>query len=299
MTVSRIGALRVAEDFGAALLWMSDLGIRTDKVRVQTYSDAIARWAEMRPMGDEFTRHVLSPSDRSAIFEATQFTDIFLAFKSTPKSALTGIIDKLSRVISGPPNVADETHDTSAPRNFLFEAVVAAKMQIPEQSCHAMLNAPSDTGAAFRLRRIAVECKRLRSVSQLEKRVRDACNQLDVKLNGGPPCFDYGLVALEVSNIVSMNESSEGEFALRTHSMATMDEFINTHSRTWQKVYPEKNRRILGSLIRISKFIQSETDGLWVIATEWAVNPRHRLGSCQTRLLKRFAAALQAGANSY
>lgn len=182
----------------------------------------------MRLVGDEITRHVLSPSERSAIFEAVQFTDVFLAFGSTPTSDRLGIIDKLSQAISGPSDGADETGKTSSPRNFLCEAVVAAKMQCPEQDCRAILDTSSDTGCVFHSRRIAVECKRLRSVSQIEKRVRKACDQLNGQLIGGPPFFDYGLVALEVSNVASVDESSMEEVALREHPIASMDEFILT-----------------------------------------------------------------------
>lgn len=299
MSIARFDAHRIAADYDATLSWMADLGIKTGTQRLQTYKRAIEQWTKLEAADDEFLRHTLSVNEKSALLETAQFIDVFKAFGGAAVSELSGLINKLDRAVDGQPDAADETDDASDARNFLFEAVVAAKMQCPEYGCQAMLGATSDAGAVFQSRRIAVECKRLRSVKQLEKRVRKASDQLGEKLLGGPPCFDYGLVALEVSNLASMDNSSVGEVALREHSMATMDEFINTHSRTWQKIYPEKNRRVLGALIRTSGFIQSESDGLWVIATEWVVNPRNRLGRCQARLLKRFAEALHAGANSH
>lgn len=76
-----------------------------------------------------------------------------------------------------------------------------------------------------------------------------------------------------------------------------MDRFIESSSFDWQKVYPEKDRRILGALFRFSRLIQSELDGLWVIATEWGVNPRFNLGWSEVQYMKRLTRAVHSGAN--
>lgn len=298
MTVRRISASTIAADFSAALYWMAGLGINCETGRLRKYSESIARWSSMQANDDDFVRHTLSTGDRSAILEAAQFTDVYLAFKSTPAQDLKAIIGKLKKAVSGPPDAQNESENSSTARNFLFEAVLAAKTHCPNQGVHVTFDSPGDSGLVFHSRRIAIECKRLRSLNKLDTRVRDACNQLSKAINGGPPHFDYGMVAVELSRILAMNQSLRSEESVAKHSAAALDEFIATHSNTWQKVYREKDSRILGTIFRVSCFIQSETDGLWILATEWALNPRNHSGCNKTRIMKRLAMALDQGANS-
>ncbi len=298
MTVRQVSASTITADFSAALSWMASLGISCKTGGLSKYSESIARWSNMPPNTDEIVRHALSPDDRNAILEAGQFADVYLAFKDTPRQDLRAIVGKLKKAVHGPLDALDEDENSSEARNFLFKAVVAAKTHCQNQGAHVIFDASGDSGLVFHSRRIAIECKRIRSFSKLDTRVRDACNQLSKSLDGGPPCFDYGLVTVELSRILSTNESLGTEDSVTKHSAAAIDEFIGIHSNAWQKVYREKDQRILGTVFRGSSFIQSKADGLWVLATEWAINPRNKSGCCKTRILKRLAIALERGSRS-
>lgn len=272
--------------------WMSSLRINTMTERLRAYQIAIDKWAALPPSTNHVDRHALSPTDKIAIFESAQFIDVYRTFLDIPSENLAGIVDKLIKAVNGPVDVADETDTTSEARNYLFEAVVAAKFHCPNHGLCAMLDAAGDTGLTYLSRRIFVECKRVRSTKQLSKLVRKACNQLADALNGDKIGGYGGLVAVEISNILTANDKALNKTHLRRHSAEYMDQFIKENSRVWQNIYPEKDSRIFGAIFRLSRFVQSEDDGLWVIATEWAINPRHQLGLSETLYLKRLAKAL-------
>lgn len=295
--VTRIGSNRIKAEFDVALRWMSSLGIKTDSGRLFEYKNVVTSWAALPPSQDMFAAHVLTPAMRSAILESNMFVDVYRAFHDVSPSELSGIIDKLKKAIGGPVDVADETTNSSHARNFLFEAVVAAKFHCPNQGIHTLLSAPGDTALTYLSRRVFVECKRIRSASRIEDNVRKACNQLADALNSDNTPRRGGLVALELSSIIPANEKSADEALLTRHMANQMDRFIESSSFDWQKVYPEKDRRILGALFRFSRLIQSELDGLWVIATEWGVNPRFNLGWSEVQYMKRLTRAVHSGAN--
>jgi len=293
--VYRFSAQRVAAEFDEALKWMSSLGIRTNSGRIFEYAKVLSNWAVLPEANDTFAAHALSPAMRSAVLDSNMFISVHRAFHKIPQSELGGIVDKLKMSIGGPADVADETEKASAPRNFLFEAVVAANFYCPNQGVHTFLSSPSDTGFTYLSRHIFVECKRLGSVNGIENNVRKACNQLTVALNEDSTSRHGGLIALDISNIISTDTAVADEKLLTSHMAKQMDQFIESSSIDWQKVYPQKDPRIFGALFRFSRLIQSEFDGLWVIATEWGVNPRQGLGWSETRYMQRLARALQSG----
>ncbi|RUT67512.1 hypothetical protein D0817_26055, partial [Flavobacterium cupreum] len=78
-----------------------------------------------------------------------------------PPNQLASVIEKLRKGVNGPINAADETSESTAARNFLFEATVAAKAHRPDRGVEAILDAESDTGILINGKRIWVECKRV------------------------------------------------------------------------------------------------------------------------------------------
>jgi hypothetical protein len=294
--IHRFSARRVKSEFDETLRWMTSLGIKTNSGRLRAYEKAISIWATLPSAQNSFGAHKLSRADQSAILASDKFIDVYRAFHQTSLEDLGGIVDKLKKSIGGPADVADETDKSSHARNFLFEAVVAAKFHCPNQGIHVFLDAPSDTGLTYLSRRIFVECKRLGSLRRIESNVRKACDQLAIALDADCTSRHGGLVAVDISNIISMDEKVADETLLTRHTAKRMDQFIESSSADWQKVYSEKDPRIFGAIFRLSRFVQSETDGLWVISTEWAVNPRQNLGWSETRYMQRLARALQSAA---
>ena len=295
--ILRIGSNRIQAEFDATLEWMSSLGVKTSSGRLQEYKNVIASWASMPPPRDVFAAHELTPPMRNAILESSMFVDVYRSFRDVSANELSGIVDKLKKAVDGPADLADETANSSRARNFLFEAVVAAKLHCPNQGVHTFLSAPGDTALTYLSRRIFVECKRIRAASGIENNVRKACNQLAGALNEDNTSRGGGLVALELSSIISSDESAADEARLSRHMTSKMDKFIESSSADWQKVYPGKDNRILGTLLRFSRLIRSESDGLWVIATEWGVNPRLLLGWSEVRYMQRLNRALQSGSH--
>ncbi|MBY0411889.1 MAG: hypothetical protein K2Q97_17610 [Burkholderiaceae bacterium] len=108
------------------------------------------------------------PDFVSALFEIVEFTRIHEALQDVPPRELTSVIDKLKKAVNGPVDVANETPKSTAARNFLFEASVAAMAHRPARNVEAILNARSDTGIKIEGRKIWVECKRVTSEHALE-----------------------------------------------------------------------------------------------------------------------------------
>ncbi len=61
-----------------------------------------------------------------------------------------------------PVNMSEETERSSTARNFLFEAVVASNLNLPD-GMSAILDAETDTGVSVGRYSIWIECKRIRN----------------------------------------------------------------------------------------------------------------------------------------
>lgn len=267
----------IFEQYLAAMKWMTGLGIKVSPGRTSHYKTIIGQWKDAYQTATEDEGRQIFPDFVSSMFEVFDFISLYDAFKGVPAHQLEPLIEKLQKGVNGPINASDETSDSTAARNFLFEATVAAKAHRPDRDIEAILDASSDTGIKLNGKKIWIECKRVTTVDKIESNVRKASSQLEAILNGQVGSGHRGIVALDVSKILNRGDNifvAQDDSQLLASVDGIMDRFIKDHSHIWQRVYERRHKKIIGTIIRFSFMASSEARNLLVHASQWGMNPR-------------------------
>lgn len=278
-----------------AFKWMRSLGVNVDQGRLKDYRTAARQWVSLSDVDLDTQRELeLLPAITSAVYEVNQFLEVHSAFRGERLANLGGIGKKLKKAVEGPVHLQSETEKSNGPRNFLFEAVTAARTHRPEKGSHTILNAPTDTGFKLLQSSIWIECKRLTSAAQLKANVSKACKQLKSTIEKHPKINQRGLVALDISKLVTMpppkyvfETPTEAEIAPRTE--AIVDQYIRDNRHVWEQEYVEQDPRIIGTLLRLSLIAVSKDVGKYVFVHQWAIHPRQGIGHNDQNLLRLVA----------
>ncbi|PIF13284.1 hypothetical protein [Janthinobacterium sp. 13] len=281
--------------FGESIDWMRSLGVNVDQGRLTNYRTAAQQWVSLldedrdRQGGLE---HL--PAITSAVYEVPQFLEIHAAFRGERIAHLGGLGAKLKKAIEGPVHLQNETEKSNGPRNFLFEAVTAARVHRPDNGSLTILNAPTDTGFTLHKSSIWVECKRLTSHAQLKSNVNKACRQLKRTIDKHPQINQRGLVALDISKLTTMPPpryvfESPTEAEIGPRSQAIIDQYILDNGHVWEQEYADQDSRIIGTLLRLSLIAVSKDVGKYIFVHQWGVNPRRGIGIDDQRLLREAA----------
>ena len=162
----------VFEHYSAAMKWMGGLGIELSPGRTSHYENVVGHWKDAYKTATADEGRQMFPDFVSSMFEVFDFVSIYKAFEDMPAHKLTSLVQKLQKGVNGPINAADETPGSTAARNFLFEAAVAAKAHRPAKGIEAILDANADTGISLNGKKIWVECKRVTTVENIWNRNR-------------------------------------------------------------------------------------------------------------------------------
>ncbi|MCT6721696.1 hypothetical protein [Acidovorax sp. K2F] len=203
--------------------------------------------------------------------------------------------EKLKKAVNGPINAANETPKTTAARNYLFEATVAAMAHRPARRVEAILNARSDTGIKIEGRKIWVECKRVTTEHALERNLRKACSQLQDTFNAEIGSGHRGIIAMDVSKILNPKGEllvAKDDTELKRGLVRLLQDFSDKHSNLWQRIYAEKSRKIIGTVFRLSCLATSEVRKMSVQCSQWAVIPRADATAADVQLQERLVEAL-------
>ena len=274
---------------------MAGLGIKLNPGRTSHYEKIVGHWKDAYKTATADEGRQIFPDFVSSMFEVFDFVSIYKAFKDVPVHQLTSVIEKLQKGVNGPINAADETADSTASRNFLFEAAVAAKAHRPDSGIEAILAARSDTGISLNGKKIWVECKRVTTIDRIEGNARKASSQLETVLAGEVGSGHRGIVALDVSKILNRGDKifvTRNDSELLTSVDRTMDQFIEEHSRIWQRVYERRHKKVIGTIIRFSFMASSEARNLLVHASQWAMNPRLGVATSDEQIQRQLVATL-------
>lgn len=295
MSIPRDSYAELHGRFAEALDWMHEVGVQIPPGRTQEYLGALADWTSRHEKAtDREAKEAFVPFV-SAINEVQDFLRVFDAFRAEDPDELSSIVEKLQEAVNGPSYLFEESPRTSRPRNFLFEAAVAAKVHQPERGIKAMLNTPTDAGFWFEKHRFLIECKRASSLERIGDNIRRGTRQLQRALTGRLGSGYRGLVAIDISKVfTSGNEifARANERELRGSLNLLMDNFINENCRTWEEIYQRRSRKILGAIFRYSFVASSEADGLLITTDQWALNPALRCKDSETNTLRRITGLL-------
>ncbi len=277
------------------IAWMESIGVSLGKGRMSHSEKCLNYWKDSYAdvSDEEATKHL--PDFVASIFEIHEFIGIFESFKETPISKLALIASKLQKAVAGPIRASDESVKSTTARNYLFEAILAARAHRPPQGIEAILDAKSDTGIRYKGNKYWVECKRVTTLEGIEKNVRKASNQLDGIFNKMVGSGHRGLVALDVSKTLHGGDKllvGKNDKELSENISKLTESFIRDYSHKWQRVFTEKNKKIVGLMIRTSYMATSEDRNLLVHVSDFGVNPRIGISEKETLLQKSLVAAL-------
>jgi hypothetical protein len=285
----------LSEDYQNALRWMVDLGVNISPGRTQHYAKIIDYWKSRYKSASEQEGKDIFTDFVSSAYEISDFIDIYKSLHSELPDKLVHIAEKLQKGVNGPVNAAQETSKSTVARNYIFEALVAARCHAPSSSITSILDAKSDTGIEVKNKKIWIECKRVTSIKKLEANVRDARNQLEKILNSKIGSGHRGMVAIDFTKILHEGDKllvKDNDRALQASITQIMDLFIKQYSEQWEKVYKSKPKKIIGTMLRFSTMATSESRNLLVRVSEWGVNPRIGIRSSDEAALRYLAAEL-------
>jgi hypothetical protein len=286
----------IAHEYNTAIDWLKAIGIKVNPGRTTNYAKVIDYWKDAYKTASEVEAKESLPDFINSVFEIHDFIDIHNAFKNEPNSSLGGLSEKLQKGVNGPINSADETPKSTSARNFIFEALMAARSHHPTRGVNAILNADSDTGILIDKKKLWIECKRILSVSKIEANIKDASNQLERVLSKKIGTGNRGIVAIDVTKILNPNSDlfvQKNDNTLKESIDRLMDQFISDNSNQWEKVYARRNKNIIGTIIRFSFMATSESRNLPVKANQWAINPSISASKTDRYLLKKLVFSIK------
>ena len=170
---------KIDQSYSDALAWMNYIGVKFSSGRTSHYAKVIKYWKSEYKSAAADTAKAAFPGFVSSMFEVHDFIEIWKAFSQTPTPELSQLVEKLQKGINGPIDASDETSNSTTARNFLFEAMVAARSHRPQIGVEAILNTNSDTGIKIDKKKLWIECKRPITTNKIEANVRKASSQLE------------------------------------------------------------------------------------------------------------------------
>ncbi|MES2932742.1 MAG: hypothetical protein V4805_04565 [Pseudomonadota bacterium] len=292
LKIPKISNAEFLVNFEMALQWMQSLGIDISKGRLAEYKNAARSWvALLNREQEQLADSDMHANVTSMAFEVPAFVDIYAAFKEEKPANLSGLIAKLRKAVAGPSQLASETSTSTGPRNFLFEAVTAAKVHNPSMNVTAILNAPSDTGFKMLGKNFWIECKRLSAEGQVLPNISKACKQLQRTLEMHPQTGQRGIIALDISKLVTppppkyiLEVAVESEIGPYTNHI--VDNYIRDHAYVWQQKFLNQDSRIIGALLRLSCIATTKDRRAYIYVQQWGINPRNNATLDDQRLMK-------------
>jgi len=285
----------IHKDYADTIAWIRSIGVNITLGRTQFYEKVVGSWTkEYRTASEEQGKEVFSDFV-SSMYEVMDFIDIYKSLKDVPINQLRSIASKLQKGVNGPVDLASETNDSSTARNFIFEALVAARSHRPDKGVETIFDAAADSGFRFKRKNVWVECKRITSLDKLEANVRKACSQLESTLKRDKSTQHRGLVAIDFTKILHSGDKlyvkqNDQDFLSGINSIT--DQMVRQCSNEWEKVYLRKSDKIIGTLLRFSTMATSEERNLMIKASQWAVNPRRNVSAADESLLSDLAVAM-------
>jgi len=295
MTIQTETYETIYDQYVAAMKWMEGLGINLRPGRTSYYEKVLEHWKDEHKTANADKGRQRFPDFVSSMFEVFDFVNIHKAFDVVPAYQLTSIIQKLQKGVNGPLSAVDETPESTAARNYLFEASVAAKAHCPDKGIEAILDARSDTGIRLNGKRLWVECKRVTTIEKIESNARKASSQLETILAGEVGLGHRGIVAMDISKMLNKGDKifvSRNDNELLESVDRMMHQFIQEYSHIWQRVFERRRKEIIGMIIRFSFMATSEARNLLVHASQWGMNPRLSISTNDEQIQMQLITAL-------
>lgn len=268
----------------ALLLRLSELGIRVNpSSRFHRYCGAID---DLRSAAhNESVR--MNAVDLRLLHEATyevQQMDFILEQLSCPP-LLAGWEKRIQTAVSGTALPQDERTDSSA-RNAQFELLIAA---LCKQGGHSIVLDEPDVVVDAGQLSFGIAAKRIRSVRQLRKRIRDARDQIRKSSHEGIICLDLTGIH-NPAHAFLMTDSSR---AAANTAQVTADRYAKGIQNRLQGLLGE--RLVFGLMIHVSCLFFMYTTFQFGSATRWSVTNLCKLSDPRCAALEQFVTAIGKG----
>lgn len=181
--------------YSEACDWVSSFGVVYKKTRFGSYEKDIKGFIANR--GNEPAKESVK-TFMNAHMEANELIRIKKAFDSFDNNH---VIESIKKSVSGQKFRNATSHDQS--RDFAFELGVASRFL--KANYEVDIKSISDLIVNIDGRKLYVECKRIKSYKQLEKRVRHANSQIKTRLDQDSSSKSRGMIALNVTDIINPN----------------------------------------------------------------------------------------------
>lgn len=185
LTNYTIALSEFSQRLGEAVQRLSARGVRIGGTRIARYQKIILKAVVDEERGK--SDHQERPEFANAVVEASELIDI----STLPDEVLSQehVSSKLRWISKGPEAMAPEGSDPG--RDYAFEFSTAARAE-----ANSRLNGFHVSGDLVIAPSVALECKRISSVAQLNRRVKEARDQIADRHNQGESA---GIIAVDVT----------------------------------------------------------------------------------------------------
>ncbi|HMO52671.1 MAG TPA: hypothetical protein PKE26_15925 [Kiritimatiellia bacterium] len=276
----------IAKAYLVACKWFEQFGFNLAVTRLRRYSavvDELAAHYECGTLKSATFEHSLS-QQANAYGEISEILRIHQGLASLYESELR---DRLRKVLSGKEGRPSPS-DFDPARDTAFELLVASRLLAAgytidfSNDADLVLNVSDTT--------LFVECKRLKSLNKLQKRIGKGLKQLNIRYaNSTDPDTSRGLLALSISDminpthdlLVSPTAQSMGDFASNINQR-----FIEEHEHIWHGL---ADKRTIGVLVEFSTVGIIKEPHMLTTCTELGVNNCCYLDSPEWTLLSKLS----------
>jgi hypothetical protein len=282
----------IIQQYKKALIWLDQMGVKVGKGRLDCYKLFLEDFLVRYKIDKKDELNKLFPGAINTFYEVDSICSIFESLQTLKMDQIAGVKDKLAKAVCGPEAATDETARSNAARNFLFEVLVSSRLHNPSKGIIVDFASKTDTAATFLQKKYLIECKRLQSKENLENNVRKAANQLNKALRSKIGSNHRGIIALDISKIVNPSFKllvAQNDRSLQSGLDGLIDSFINGYSHIWQNKLKQKNKKIVGVILRVSLMGVSEARNLLVTLVQWGMNPKITNSEFESLHLKELA----------
>lgn len=280
----------------AAMGWMQSLGARPPQGRIRDYIRAIESADAAAARGDPDELRAIFPRVASDLYEANEYATVHAAFGNGLHD--TFVRPRVDALASGPRSYVDEDASSSGnrPRNLMFELLVGGRLVTGGLTIDT--NARGDVESTIGSTRLIVECKRPQSEKQVERRVKEAREQLLLAAGDASSRPALGVIALDLTKVANPNfdilasvPRTEGTDLIARY----LADYFRERAGLWGKVATD---HVVGLLLRVSVLAHFLGDQSLTYCQQWTLVQLHAPTPSATTTMRALSDALAVGARN-
>jgi hypothetical protein len=283
---TRTNYANLLEQYKAAYRWFESFGFDLAATRLRRYKDCIDELATHYADGtlDTVDFRETFPRIATALSEAAEIMRIHIGLAELYSSDLRA---KLEFVLSGKDG-RPSPQDFDPSRDTAFELLIASRCR--QAGFDVDIGTRADLLLKYRGISVYLECKRIKSVQKVRKRIKDALKQLHQRYKTDPePIKSRGMLTLSITDMVNPEHgllTGDSSSEVSDKAQRYVDNFILRHQGLWQKT---TDHRSIGALVEMSVPTMIESENLFTTCHQLAMNNSCPLQSEDGKILAGIA----------